>query len=457
MVTRWSVIRLLNTFRRRLRNRPQMDTSTSSTAEKRSLTQAEAPATTSDDEDDRDDWKRRRCDSPRQRAADSPEDIIVTEPDEAVSVPPVANTKSGKQPTKFYQNQRRTLFDELYLASYYFENGLRKVRPYPYEWTTFAKKRWLGRSIGEVFRAEFVSGSAAREIALARIDAWRVLVNGRAIEQTYQLVSNDFIQHKMHRHEAPVSARALSPFVFEDEHYLVVDKPPSIPVHPCGRYMFNSLIAILAAQYSVSGLCSVHRLDRLTSGLVIFGKSPEKARALHEQMQAHTITKEYLCCVAGNFPDGTIVCSKPIACADAKFGYYVVDDESDSAKEAVTEFEKVSSDGATSILRCRPRTGRTHQIRVHLLHLGYPVVNDPVYGASGKRGGVDIEMEWLSPNALAVAQRDADFDRACPECRVRFRDPKPEQMEIYLHAHRYSGPGWQFETSRLPHWAENRC
>jgi hypothetical protein len=127
-------------------------------------------------------------------------------------------------------------------------------------------------------------------------------------------------------------------------------------------------------------LPAIHRLDKLTSGLVILAKSSEIAT----RYMAQAYHKEYLARVLGEFPlgnedaDGEIIVDQPIACIDRSRGVHAV--RAEGGKDAQTAFRRLSFNGHTSVVRCRPRTGRTHQIRVHLQWLGFPIANDRSYG-----------------------------------------------------------------------------
>lgn len=229
-----------------------------------------------------------------------------------------------------------------------------------------------------------------------------------------------------------------------------------------------------------------------------------------------------------------MVCSEPIEVVSYKIGVCKV---SEKGKDCVTRFKRLSYNGKSSVVLCKPQTGRMHQIRVHLQYLGYPVVNDPLYnhvvfgphkGKGGNIGKTDEELvrdlisihnaeNWLgmdgdsemslfkskldmeerdlagndknvnsspeeasSTATLSEEERpqqelkslkvtvgtqtgseppDQSFandkvivDPHCYECKVKYRDPKPSDLVMYLHAWRYCGPGWEYETP-LPAWA----
>ena len=87
-----------------------------------------------------------------------------------------------------------------------------------------------------------------------------------------------------------------------DDDLVAVNKPASIPVHPCGRYRHNTVVFILAKEHGLKNLRTIHRLDRLTSGLLLFGRNPKKAREMEQQIRTRQVQKEYVCRVEGEFP-----------------------------------------------------------------------------------------------------------------------------------------------------------
>ncbi|XP_065331588.1 pseudouridylate synthase RPUSD2-like isoform X8 [Cloeon dipterum] len=428
--------------------------------------------------------------------------------------------EKAKLETKALKAKRPGFTDDRYNeTSYYIENGLRKVYPYYFTFTTFTKGRWVGEKILDVFAREFRAHPA--EEYERCIKAGTLTVNYEAVDIDYRLKHNDLLANIVHRHEVPVTAHHIA-VVHMDPELVVVDKPASIPVHPCGRYRHNTVVFILAKEYNLRNLRTIHRLDRLTSGLLLFGRSPRKARQMEQQIRNRQVQKEYVCRVEGNFPDEEICCSEPIEVVSYKIGVCKV---SPKGKDCSTTFQKLNFNGRTSVVLCKPHTGRMHQIRVHLQYLGYPVVNDPLYnhtvfgpekGKGGNIGKSDDDLirdlinihnaeNWLgmdgdsdlmlspalsmplpsvessdsqespspgdsssdeaSHSKVTVATQtghespDMRFDPAkmsrdphCYECKVRYRDPKPKDLVMYLHAWKYRGPGWEYET-QLPEWA----
>jgi len=307
----------------------------------------------------------------------------------------------------------------------------------------------------------------------------------------YIVKNNDLISSKIHRHEGPVTASKIDVLVDNDK-FLVVNKPSGMPIHPCSRYRDNTLVYILAKENKLKNIYVCHRIDLLTSGLCIMARSSKVSRELALQISQREVQKEYLCKVTGVFPQGeTIVCEAPITQVSHKLGYVCAWEVAGmQSKEAKTEFVAVSTDGVTSVVRCFPKTGRTHQIRAHLQYLGYPIVNDPIYNHSAwgdsrfKHGPCDknldqvverIVTEWQEKSpAIKTKEEDAknpknscenadsledgcagklNFYPNCPECVNPLPDPKPEHLVMYLHAHKYKGNDWSFE-SPVPDWCK---
>uniref|UniRef100_A0A8B9DNG3 Pseudouridine synthase n=1 Tax=Anser cygnoides TaxID=8845 RepID=A0A8B9DNG3_ANSCY len=308
-------------------------------------------------------------------------------------------------------------------TSYYFEGGLRKVRPYYFDFRTYCKGRWVGRSLLHVFSTEFRAQPLAFYRAAAR--AGRLRLNEEPVRDLdVVLKNNDFLRNTVHRHEPPVTAQPIQ-ILAEDDEVVVVDKPSSLPVHPCGRFRHNTIIFILGKEHNLKELHTIHRLDRMTSGVLMFAKTVEVSKRIDEQVRERQLEKEYVCRVVGEFPEHEVVCEEPILVVSYKVGVCRVDPKGKSCK---TIFQRLSYNGKTSVVKCLPRTGRTHQIRVHLQYLGYPIVNDPIYnmeawgpekGKGGKIGKTDEELlkalveehrSKQSLDVLGISEEDLNTD-----------------------------------------------
>ena len=275
--------------------------------------------------------------------------------------------------------------------------------------------------------------------------------------------------------------------IHEDDDWVVVDKPPSIPVHPCGRYRHNTVIFILAKELGYKHLHTVHRLDRLTSGVLIFSKSSAKARVMEQLIKNREVQKEYVCRVMGEFPEHEIVCDQPLEVISYKIGLVVVDPK---GKESKTTFTRVSYKDGVSIVRCQPKSGRMHQIRVHLQYLGFPIANDPLYNSVifGPEKGKDGEFgktreqliedliknhsveNWIESDEYQQSKLndkvhddskeeessennpDSEYyDKHCTECKTVYKDPPKDTLVMFLHALKYSGQDWSYSTD-MPSW-----
>eukprot|EP00927_Polykrikos_kofoidii_P032635 TRINITY_DN27740_c0_g1_i1.p1 TRINITY_DN27740_c0_g1~~TRINITY_DN27740_c0_g1_i1.p1 ORF type:complete len:628 (-),score=84.41 TRINITY_DN27740_c0_g1_i1:84-1967(-) len=574
---------------------------------------------------------------------------------------------------------------------------LRLVKPYKYCFRTFAKARWIGRSLHEVCATEF--GARTPEYYREAIVNGRLRVDGQTVLPDYVICNGDAITHETSRHEPPVLAsvgqiivaqtptsgeedetkrpaamgvasKVVAPdggelvvgpitIVSETEELVGVDKPPTVPVHPSGAYHHNTLLHILSHeqpkwQKGVSCcLHAVHRLDRLTSGLVLLAKTPVVARRICAEIAEGKVRKEYLARVRGRFPrlvfgdgqsdgsrvaetsaitcdslnqsvaapltptkpklarvlpphwlvatlhhvesaedlresiqfveqseggdvgdgrkgdcagggsdgmvgtggvkkqrkidgsstttrhsvsavgsassldtpqdggglgsglsytsltlsaDGAVRMECPLRCVSHRDGVHECHPD---GRSAVTIFSFAGYDAAsdTSLIRCTPLTGRTHQIRVHLLQLGFPIANDPCYGgdgASGNRNGVSEAGAVVPPGGSCVvgdvfsanissapmvdkaqdegivtahgdettrgdifgdggggdsvvgteSKRDSDGGDRClvGTPAPAFTETQLRCRGIWLHALRYSGPGFSMATSPPP-WA----
>lgn len=159
--------------------------------------------------------------------------------------------------------------------------------------------------------------------------------------------------------------------------YLLVYKPAPLPVHPGGRYNRNTLIAILRewGLAETQPLLVLHRLDSVTSGLVLLSRNPAFSRTVHSALALGRAVKTYLTLVRGVPAKDRTTVDRPIR---RKHGY--VFECHKGGKDSLTDFEVLRRLNGCALVRCLPRTGRTHQIRLHLREWGHPVVDDPVYG-----------------------------------------------------------------------------
>ncbi|GJJ08255.1 hypothetical protein Clacol_002465 [Clathrus columnatus] len=272
--------------------------------------------------------------------------------------------------------------------------GLKRVAPYWTPLRTMAKGRWINREILEMVSTEFRDRSI--EYYRFALEAGVTSINGKIAKPGTIIRNGDCIQNIVHRHEPPVTSSPIE-LVKRTPEYLVVNKPGSIPVHGVGRYYKQTLVYMLREQYGIEKVHTVNRLDRLTSGLLILPLVTDLARSLGDEFVQGKVKKEYIARCRGLTKSirDEVFCNQPLLTVDRQMGLNVVHPQ---GKPAQTIFKRMFYDSQTdtSVLHCRPLTGRSHQIRVHLQYLGFPIANDPVYNGESiwgrrlGRGGVDI-------------------------------------------------------------------
>lgn len=212
---------------------------------------------------------------------------------------------------------------------------------------------------------------------------------GRVQYKDQPLSANDIVQaswriehHRPQTTEPNVNNQVR--FLFEDNSMIAVSKPAPLPMHPSGRFNRNTLIHFLHLMYEPEKIRIVHRLDSETTGVVLFGRKREASKHLQRQFAEGTIEKTYLARVWGRPNTEAFRCDQPIAAnANQTDGTRSIDD---AGLESLTEFKLIKTfDDGTSLLECRPITGRTNQIRIHLQHLGLPIVGDKAYADASAR------------------------------------------------------------------------
>jgi len=164
--------------------------------------------------------------------------------------------------------------------------------------------------------------------------------------------------------------------IYEDEYILAINKPSNLPMHPSGRFHGNTLINMLKKQYP--NLKTINRLDRQTSGIVIFAKDDDTTKHLANQFSQRNVEKRYIAVVKGECDINKII-DEPIKQSTYKDICKIMIVAKDG-KESQTKVRTMHKSKEKSILECKPITGRTHQIRVHLNHIGHPAINDTLYG-----------------------------------------------------------------------------
>jgi 23S rRNA pseudouridine955/2504/2580 synthase/23S rRNA pseudouridine1911/1915/1917 synthase len=217
------------------------------------------------------------------------------------------------------------------------------------------------------------------------IQSSQVLVNGREVDVDFVLHKGDevtYLPKDLSRGEPEIN-RDYS-ILFESENFLVVDKPPNIPVHPAGRYRTHTLLNLLENERGQGTCFPVHRLDRETSGVMIFAKQKAYQLMLQSLFEKRLVSKQYHIFVYGKFPeslDANGFIGKDPSSEIRKKQYFSYESKP-GLKESNTYFERMDFDETNQIsyIKVTPMTGRIHQIRATAFSLGYPVVGDKLYG-----------------------------------------------------------------------------
>ena len=279
------------------------------------------------------------------------------------------------------------------------------------------------------------------------IDVGRVLVNGKPGKSSLRLKPGDKLSLNVPaRRASPLVAEAQPlTVVFEDDAVMVLDKPAGLVVHPGAGVQSGTLVNALL--HHAPGIAKVggagrpgivHRLDRDTSGLLVVAKTEDAYQALVEALRERTVTRVYLALVWGDPgpSEGTI--DLPVG-RDPKERKRMAVMRGLAGKPARTHWKVLERFGLATLLEVRLETGRTHQIRVHLAALRYPVVGDPVYGGRVKkmlslrqseRSLADALLRLLRRQALHAAQ--LEFPHPATGERLHFRSELPSDLREAL-------------------------
>ncbi|GAE33878.1 RluA family pseudouridine synthase [Halalkalibacter akibai] len=256
-------------------------------------------------------------------------------------------------------------------------------------------------------------------------------VNNNKVKSNYKVEEGDHITLVIPEpEELEITAENIKlDIVFEDEDVIVINKPRGMVVHPApGHYSGTLVNALMYHCKDLSGINGVirpgivHRIDKDTSGLIMVAKNDMAHESLVDQLKAKTTRRLYKAVVHGIIPHehGTI---------DAPIGRDKKDRQSmtvteDNSRDAVTHFTVLERFDNYTYVQCELETGRTHQIRVHMKYIGYPLVGDPKYGP--KKNSFDIEGQALHAAVLG-------FIHPRTKEELTFEVPNPTDLEDLLH------------------------
>lgn len=282
-------------------------------------------------------------------------------------------------------------------------------------------------------------------------EAGCILVNGKPVKSNYRVKPLDVVQVVMDRprYDFEVIAQDIPlDIVYEDRDVLVVNKPAGMVVHPGHGNYTGTLVNALAwhfkdiPDYDASDprMGLVHRIDKDTSGLLVVAKTPDAKTNLGRQFFNKTTRREYVALVWGepSPKDGTVVGNIARSPRD-RLQMAVFDPKSGIGKHAVTHYFTMRSFGPVSQVRCVLETGRTHQIRVHMRHIGHPLFNDARYGGDEiLRGDRSGSYRKFIENCFELCPRQALHARTLgfvhPETgkEMFFEAPIPDDMQALI-------------------------
>lgn len=284
------------------------------------------------------------------------------------------------------------------------------------------------------------------------IDNGMVLVNNQAIKSNYKV--KPFDQIIFYSDTDPVTYEIIPEqmdlnIVFEDDHVMVINKPAGLVVHP-GSGNFNGTLINGVAWHlkqqqpdldesKLPRFGMVHRIDKNTSGLIVLAKSELAAMKLAKQFFDHTVERKYIALVWGNFEDVQGTITGHIARHQRFRKLMDVYPDGDHGKEAITHYSVLEDLKYVSLVECRLETGRTHQIRVHMQHIGHPLFNDETYGGDSiVKGTVFSKYKQFVENCFSICNRQAlhaktlGFTHPFTEKEMKFDSELPNDMKAVI-------------------------
>ncbi|KAL7751048.1 RNA pseudouridylate synthase domain containing protein 2 [Sorochytrium milnesiophthora] len=331
-----------------------------------------------------------------------------------------------------------------------FANGLRYVRPYRFQYETTVKERWLHKGLLDVFAKELKRYT--RDQYAEMIQQGTLRVNDRVVDPTYELRHGDVIYCTVYRFDPPITDEPLRK-LYDDGEVITFFKPSSIPMHPNSLFHYNTVTEILKHDHGLHNL-SVHRLDALTCGLVVFARNSTTAGKLAIEMRTQETEKQYFARVVGSPSWSTADLRVPISRRIDKSGPSAVpphlhgkshhvhtnlqaghlsitangapDEASASTLRTLLAHSQFSvvAHQSLSLVKCKPVTGRMHQLRVHLAYLGHPIRNDPLYNPHF--------AQYIAPDEWMHAHAEPAL---LQETRSQSEQPLHVPARSEIHAH----------------------
>ncbi len=261
-----------------------------------------------------------------------------------------------------------------------------------------------------------------------------ILVNNKPVRASYLPLKGDIITIQEFNEQMDVEPENIAlDIVYEDDDVMIINKPNGMVVHPAAGNSSGTLVNGL--MYHSKNLSTingefrpgiVHRIDAYTTGLLMIAKNDKAHQFLAEQLQNKTTTRKYIALVWGVIKNDTGTIDAPIGRDTNDRKKMAV--TATNSKEAITHFKVLERYKNATLIELQLETGRTHQIRVHMSYIGYPIVNDPVYG---KRKLIDDSGQCLHAKTIGfvhpTTKQYMEFSSELPECFIKIMNQLKEE------------------------------
>jgi 23S rRNA pseudouridine1911/1915/1917 synthase len=264
----------------------------------------------------------------------------------------------------------------------------------------------------------------------------QVFVRGRAAKASARVSAGETVLVRYPKTAEPACAHQSLLVLYEDADLLALDKPGGVLSHPTDKIIDNAATTIVKKQFPALPLFLTHRLDRETSGILLFAKNRAAARKMSALFAAHGVAKTYLAIVRGRVAWREKRVDAPLG----REGLAIhVRQAVGTGQAAVTDFQRLGAGDLKSFVRARPKTGRLHQIRAHLAYLGHPILGDKLYTGDGelylktvRRELTEEDLAGLGARRQMLHAAEVEFKHPMSGKSVRVEACLPEDFKDLL-------------------------
>jgi 23S rRNA pseudouridine1911/1915/1917 synthase len=296
-----------------------------------------------------------------------------------------------------------------------------------------------------------IEGASRNKVQQA-IETGRVLVNNKKVQANHKIKPTEEIvvysDREVHSEEIIPENIPLN-IVYEDDEVMIINKPVGLVVHPGSGNFSGTLVNGIAfhllqqnsqlTQNDLPRFGLVHRIDKNTTGLMVCAKTPKAVANLAKQFFDHTVHRQYIALVWGDVENDSGTIRAHVGRHQRLRKLFDAYPEGDHGKEAVTHYKVLERLGYVTLIQCELETGRTHQIRVHMQHIGHPLFNDELYGGDRiVKGTVFTKYKQFVDNAFSMCPRHAlhaktiGFIHPATKQQVIFNSELPEDMRSVI-------------------------